>query len=235
MRELPAAVLLLLLALGCGEEPADRLVTPDGQVIVGTVTSIDGSGVEIDGLVRPAPADEPARVVLTGGSSVIGVVTADGEGYTLATDAGSMELQKGKVASIYWPPTESVTDLVDVPANGGWYNTHLSVDQGTVITVAAAGRANTDTGVAAPAGQEEYSSAISQVPEATSGQLVMRVGEESPPVAVGASWRGAVESGGEVYLAVNSPPDSTMGYYTVSLALEKPVGRGHWALYPHLR
>jgi len=235
MRELPAAVLLLLLALGCGEEPADRLVTPDGQVIVGTVTSIDGSGVQIDGLVRPAPADEPARVVLTGGSSVIGVVTADGEGYGLVTDAGRMDLEKGKVASIYWPPTESVTDLVDVPANGGWYNTHLNVDEGTVITVAAAGRANTDTGVAAPGGQEQYSSAISQVPEATNGQLVMRVGEDAPPVAVGASWRGAVESGGEVYLAVNSPPDSALGYYTVSLVMEEPAGRGHWALYPHLR
>jgi len=235
MREFPAAVLLLLLALGCGEEPADRLVTPDGQVIVGTVTSIDGSGVEMDGLVKPVPADEPARVVLTGGSSVIGVVTADGEGYTVATDAGRMELEKGKVASIYWPPTDALTDLVDVPANGGWYNTHLEISEGTVITVAASGRANLDTGTTGPGGQEQFSSAVSQVPEATSGQLVMKVGAESSPVAVGASWRGAVESGGEVYLAVNSPPDSSMGYYTVSLVLEEPAGRGHWALYPHLR
>ncbi len=213
----------------------DRLVTPDGQVVIGTLTAIDGSGVEIDGLVTPAPTGERARVTLSGGATCIGMVTSDGRGFTVDTDEGSIDLEEGKVAAIYWPPTEAVTDLVDVPANGSWYNTHLAAAEGSVVRVAAAGRVSVETGSAGPGGQDRFSSAIAQVPAATNGQLVMRVGTESAPVAVGDSWQGPVESAGEIYLAVNSPPDSTAGYYTVSLVLEEPAGRGHWALYPHLR
>jgi hypothetical protein len=232
MRELSAVALLLLMVLGCGEEPVDRLVMPDGQVVVGRVTSIDGSGVEIAGLVTPAPTGDAARVTLTGGATYTGVITSDGTGYTLSTDMGQMELKADEVASIYWPPTEAVTDLVDVPANGGWYNTHLAVEDGMVVRVIAAGKANVDTGLSGPEGQDQYSSALAQVTGATSGQLVMRVGTDNTPVAVGKSWQGPVEGSGEVYLAVNSPPDSAVGYYTVSLVLEEPAGRGHWALYP---
>jgi hypothetical protein len=228
-----AAIPLLLVLVACGGSPTDRVVTPDGQLIVGTITSLDGSGIEIDGLSVPAPTGEAARVTLASGATYLGVVSGDGRAYTLRTDMGDVDLKPGQIASIYWPPTESATDLVDVPANGTWYNTHLMAAEGASITVAASGRAAVDTGLSGPGGQDRFSSANAQVPEATSGQLVMRVGEDGTPLPVGDSYSGPVDGAGEVYLAVNAPPDSTAGYYTVSLVVSAPAGTGHWAVYPH--
>mgnify|MGYP006277225191 CR=1 FL=1 len=235
MSKTAAAAIPLLLILACGGRPDDRVVTPDGQLIVGTITRMDGSGMEIGGLDVPAPTGEPARVILTSGARYIGVVSAAEKTFSVRTDMGELELARGQVASIYWPPTDAVTDLVDVPADGAWYNTHLLAEEGTEITVAASGRAAVDTGVSDPGGQDRFSSANAQVPEATSGQLVMRVGENGTPVPVGDGYSGAADGDGEVYLAVNSPPDSTRGHYTVSLVLSGPASAGHWAVYPAAR
>ena len=232
MRKLPVVLLLLALAAGCGKKRFDRIVTPDGQVVAGKITALDDTGVTVDGLAVPVPAAEEARIVLSNGAVYTGVVSGGPETYSIVTEMGEISVEARGVTAIYWPPSARSVDLIDVPANSGWYNTHLQVEEGALVTLAAAGRALTDIGLAGPSGQERFSSSISQVPAATDGQLVMRVGQDAEPVVVGESWQGSTETSGELFLAINSPPDSTSGYYTVSLVVDQPAEHGHWAIYP---
>ncbi|MBD3369394.1 hypothetical protein GF402_03410 [Candidatus Fermentibacteria bacterium] len=232
MRSAFPILLCFLLLTGCTwkEEP-DRMVGPDGQLVVGELTGIEGRLARFDGLEVSLP-EGPARVRLRNGASYLGAVAYDGDALTIEGGTGTLRRSLDDVSSMVWGATGAESYVFDVPAGFGWYNTHVVVSRGTPLGVVAAGTVSEQTGTAGPGGQERYSSTAAAVPEATHGQLVMRIGEASNPVSVGDAWSGPAGSDGEVYFAVNSVGDSSYGYFTVTLLVEEAPISSPCVIYP---
>jgi hypothetical protein len=141
----------------------------------------------------------------------------------------------GSVSAVVWGADNAESLLFDVHAVAGWQNTHLSVSVGDFISIIGVGSATHQTGTSGPEGIDEFSTTSALVPVATSGELVMRIGEEGHPVAVGRDWTGIASAPGELFLAVNYPDETVpevTGFYTVSITLGDGPGMGSVAIYP---
>lgn len=223
---------MFLLVLGCvWEDEPDRMVGLDGQLVIGKLTGMEGRLARFDDLEVPLPGG-PARVRLRNGANYLGAVGYDGDELTIDCGTGVVRSELEDVSSIVWGATGTETYVFDVPAGFGWYNTHVVVSSETPLEVAAAGTVSEQTGTAGPEGQERYSSTASSVPEATHGQLVMRVGEDSGPVSVGNAWSGTAAGEGEVYFAVNSAGEGSHGYFTVTLLVGESPSSSPCVIYP---
>ena len=235
-RYMAAAVLLpVLLLLACLKEPVDRIVTGDGENITGTLTALqEGTAVFESGVSVPVPGGA-ARVYLRNGASCRGTVAMNDGILTVRSPRGELEYPFGSVSAVVWGADHAESLLFDVHAGAGWQNTHLEADEGDFLSVMASGSVTLQTGTSGPSGIDEFSSTAALVPEATSGELVMRIGNTAGPLAVGDSWSGQVQGGGEIFLAVNYPDQrepEVEGFYTVSITLGDGVGRGSVAIYP---
>jgi hypothetical protein len=230
---LTAAV--VLLAASCVESPGDRIVTGDGENIVGTIVSIEPGRVifESGGSV-PLPVSG-SRVYMRDGASSRGEVTMSDGTLRVLSPYGEVDCPFGSVGAIVWGADGAESLLFDVHARAGWQNTHLEVTPGDFVSVTGAGSVTGRTGTTGPEGSERFSTSSALVPTATNGELVMRIGEDGQPMAVGSSWSGTASEPGELFLAVTRPDDETLGvtgFYTVSITVGEGPGRGSVAVYP---
>jgi hypothetical protein len=230
------AVLLAAVAIAAScSKQADRLVTADGQVVVGKLLALDAGVAQFKGFTAPVPAVE-ARVTLRGGASYRGeVAVADGM-LTIDARGGAVTARLRDVSCVAWGATGASSVLLDVPASAGWLNTHVEVGEGTIISLAAGGQAAFASGSSGPEGVRQQATTTSLVPEALDGSLVARIGTEGPAFTVGTAWSGAADRSGELWLAVNLPEAGTpSGVYTVSITAGQDPSEGPAALYPARR
>jgi hypothetical protein len=225
----------VLLAASCVESPGDRIVTGDGENITGTIVAIEPGRVlfESGGSV-PLPVSD-ARVYMRSGASSRGEVTMSDGMLRVLSPHGEIDCPFGSVGAIVWGADGAESLLFDVHAPAGWQNTHLEVERGDFVSVTGAGSVTGRTGTTDPGGSERYSTTAALVPTATNGELVMRIGEDGQPIAVGSSWSGTASDQGELFLAVNRPDDGALnvtGFYTVSVTVGEGPGRGSVAVYP---
>lgn len=234
MRLLAASAILFAVISGC-TKPVDRLVTGEGEVLLGRLESLGGGTAEFIGFSCPVPRSE-ARVVLRSGASFTGDVTIS-DGRLVCTRAGGEVSAKLRdVSCVVWGATGAESALFEIPAAAGWINTHIVLERGTQVILLAGGTASFATGASGPEGLERTGTSLSRIPEARDGCLVARIGEDGAPFTVGEEWSGAADASGELWLAVNLPETSTpSGSYTVSVTVGEAVGRDAVALFPARR
>ncbi len=230
---LTAAAILLLAS--CVEPPGDRIVTGDGENVTGTLSTLEHGMAHFEsGVSVPLPTGT-ARVYLRNGASCRGDVTMENGELRVSSTYGVLLYPLGSVSAVVWGADNAESLLFDVHAVAGWQNTHLSVTRGDFISIVGVGSATHQTGTSGPGGIDEFSTTSALVPVATSGELVMRIGEEGQPVVAGTDWSGIASVSGELFLAVNQPDESAAGitgFYTVSVTLGDGPGRGSVAVYP---
>jgi len=203
-----------LFITGCIGETGDVLITGDGSILEGELKSVGEGIVVFSNGSAAVPAE--ARVWLIDGSTFAGEITVS-EGVVRSS------LSSAPMDSVYlvvWGNTNIIQESFSVDAGMGWLDTGIELEQGEMLSLRGEGIVVTETGVTTPEGQNEYSSSVSLVPGATSGQLVFQVGESSMPVAAGSLWIGESEGKGTLRLAVNSPlagSTGSRGVYTVSV------------------
>lgn len=225
----------MLLLTSCVKPPVDRVVTGDGENITGELKSIDDGFVHFEsGISVPVP-NGAARVYIRNGASFSGRVGLEEGEVVVSTYGGNLEFAEDAVSAIVWGADNAESILIDVHARAGWQNTHLVVSEGDFLSLCAAGSVTLETGTSDPGGMDEFSTSTALVPESTSGELVMRIGVDYPPIVVGVAWSGNALYSGELYLAVNTPEQSTRevsGFYIVSVTLGEGTGAGSVAIYP---
>ncbi len=222
MNRIVAVVFLVLVVMlaGCKSRP-DRMITADGNVLSGTLSSIEGRHVVFNDSETFVEYEEGRVFLREGGTSVRGYITFDGGIITVRTDSGEREFAIGDVNSVIWSdPADETSITVQVPAVDGWVNSGISVSPDEKISIHASGTVSMETGTCGPSGIDYFSTATALVPGATNGQLVMTVGE-SAPVAAGSTWTGDSPGIGELWLAVNIPNRGSTGgvggVYTVTV------------------
>jgi hypothetical protein len=224
-----------MLMASCVEPPGDRIVTGDGENVTGTLTELGhGTALFESGISVPLPTGT-ARVYLRNGASCRGEVSLENGEYRVVSVYGEFRYPAGDVGAVVWGADNAESLLFDVHAGAGWQNTHLEVERDDFVSLIATGCATLQTGTSGPEGIDEFSTTSALVPSATSGELVMRIGEENQPVAVGAEWTGSASASGELFLAVNYPDETApevTGFYTVSITVGDRPGRGSVAVYP---
>lgn len=205
-------ILLMSLCAGCAKRTRDVLVQSDGSVIEGQLVSIGPESVVFSS--TSASVQGPGRVWLLNGETFSGTVTLE-DG---SVRAGTQDASADSVMVIVWNRTDIRSESFTVDASQGWLDTGIHVNRGDILSLNASGTVVTETGTSTPEGQNRFSSSVSLVPGATSGQFVYRIGEESTPVAAGDNWAGESASEGNIMLAVNIPVDQSIearGTYTV--------------------
>ena len=225
--------LLALAASGC-KAPADRIVTGDGEIVIGRLESLGDGTARIAGVTVSVPS-APARVWGRSGSTHYGTVAVSGGTLSVRTPGGTMEMPLNSVSMILWGETTVESRVFDVPARAGWICTHLLVTPGDFITVSSGGRTLTEAGYSEPDGIEEFSSTVSLAPQAVGGSLVMRIGPEGDVIQVGSHWSGNAPAGGELFLAVNTLLEgegASEGRYTAVVTAGSRPGRGATAIFP---
>lgn len=207
--------LLLLIPFmfaGCRKRTGDVLVQSDGSVIEGELVSISAGTVDFKS--QSAAVQGAGRVWLLNGETFSGTVAFENG----TVRAGTGEAPAESVMVIIWDNIAVQSESFAVDASQGWLDTGIPIDQGDMVSIRASGTVVTETGTSSPAGQNRFSSSVSLVPGATSGQLVFRTGEVGTPVAAGESWVGESPSAGSLMLAVNVPMSSgneARGTYSV--------------------
>jgi hypothetical protein len=230
------AVLLAAVAFtaSCTKQ-ADRLVTADGQVVVGKLLALESGVAEFRGFTATVPVVE-ARVTLRGGASYRGEVSVADGMLTVDARGGAVTARLRDVSCVAWGATGASSSLLDVPAAAGWLNTHIEVGEGMIVSLAAGGQAAFASGSSGPEGVRQQATTASLVPEALDGSLVARIGTDGPAFTVGTSWSGTADRAGELWLAVNLPDAGTpSGVYTVSVTVDQDPADGPAALYPARR
>ncbi|MCD4708744.1 MAG: hypothetical protein K8S62_13505 [Candidatus Sabulitectum sp.] len=202
----------LLIFVGCMERTGDVLVIADGTVLEGELQTIESGKV----IFSEGSADVPGhgRVWCLDGRTFAGEISASGG----TIRSGSNSVPADSVYLVVWGNSDIDQETLTVDAALGWLNTGIELEQGEMLSIQGTGTVVTETGISSPQGQEKYSSSVSRVPGATSGQLVFRVGEDGQPVAAGISWIGESPGDGTLMLAVNVPLEGSMGsrgVYTV--------------------
>ena len=223
----------ILLLSGCFKGTGDVLLQADGTIVQGTLESMGyGRAVFDSGTAR---YEGEGTIWLPGGRVMQGE-TGYSDGFF---SAGSRRVPRDSVLVIVWSGEPLETGTFAVDAARGWLDTGIPVEMGDMISVTARGEVVTETGRSGPDGQERYSSSVALAPGATSGQLVLKAGENGQPVASGSAWTGEAPGSGNLMLAVNVPSHGSMepaGVYTVQVSCG-PSGRepGMAAFYPASR
>ena len=225
-------IILVFMFTGCGKQKYDRMITSDGQVIVGELQNISGGTAMIDSIRIPLPPGN-ARILFKNGACLYGSVRMDEEGFIITGSFGTIEASSGNVSIIYWGPEVVEQQIIDVHAGAGWLNTHIEVSEGDLINVTAAGTVSVTGTVIGPEGDPKYSCINGLVPSASYGRLVMRTGIEGSMTVLGESWAGEAVTTGELFLGINTETDDGDGFYTVSLSVvsEGDQRAGHVAIY----
>jgi hypothetical protein len=227
---IPLVFSVVLAAASCVDKPDDVLVTADGTVVTGKIQSIEPGEVIISGVAVKTP--ETGRIWCKDGSTYAGVIHAsDG-----VFQAGSGVVPGGSVRVIIWGDTSVYRETFSIDATRGWLNTGIGMEEGEMLSLHSTGAVVTETGTATPQGQEKFSSSVSLVPSATSGQLVFQTGESGQPVAAGSTWVGESPGSGTLMLAINVPLVGSLaprGVYTVTVTAGTNPGRsGAVVFYP---
>lgn len=209
------AITVFLTLVSCTDRTGDILVAADGTVLEGELQTI-GSGRAV---FFQGSADVPdhGRVWCLNGRTFAGEITASGG--VIRSDFNSIPADS--VYLIIWGNSDIDQETFTVDAALGWLNTGIELEQGEILSLQGTGTVVTETGISTPQGQEKFSSSVSRVPGATSGQLVFKVGEDGQPVAAGSCWIGESSCTGALMLAVNVPLEGSMGsrgVYTVTVA-----------------
>ena len=234
IKKAPFAVLALVTVFlslsACLREPVDVLVSADGSVFTGKLQSIaSGRAVFESGQVN-VPAI--GRIWCLDGTTQSGEVAASDGVFT----AGTFSVPLDSIYLIMWGDSDLKRESFSVDAALGWLNTGIELEQGAMLSLQGTGTVVTETGTSTPDGQEKFSSSVSLVPGATSGQLVFRVGEEGQPVAAGSSWIGESPNSGALMLAVNVPLEGSLasrGVYSVVVNAGAIAGQaGTVVFYP---
>ncbi len=206
-------IAILLISVACGNKPVDILVAADGTIITGDLQTI-GSGEAVFS-ARVVDIPDQGRIWCLDGSTFAGEITASGGVFR----SGSFSVPEDSVYLVVWGNTDIHQETFTVDAALGWQNTGIELIQGEMLSLHSTGLVATETGTATPRGQEKFSSSVSLVPGATSGQLVFKVGESGQPVAAGDTWIGESPGDGTLMLAVNVPLEGSLcsrGVYTVT-------------------
>jgi len=219
-----------LVAVSCGGKPVGVLTASDGTVVTGQLQSIISGKAVVSGVTVDVPSE--ARVWCKDGSTFTGAIeVSDG-----VVVSGANSVPVDSVYIIVWgdPAVHNETFFVD--AADGWLNTGIELQEGVMFSLHSTGTVVTETGTATPQGQEKFSSSVSLVPGATSGQLVFRAGETEQSVAAGSTWVGESPGSGVLMLAVNVPLEGSLvsrGVYTVTVtAGTNGTGSGAVVFYP---
>jgi hypothetical protein len=226
-------LLLALLVGGCSEK-LDRLITADGLVVAGRLSSVTGSTVSFTDAAAVTVGSGSAMVFLREGGSLGGAVSVTDGVLTLSGE--DVRIPVNDVEMIVWAdPSYEERITVEVPARDGWVSSGMEVSRGDMLSVSASGTVTMETGTCGPEGLTKYSTTTALFPGATNGQLVLTVGE-SMPLAAGSLWTGPSPDSGMVYLAVNLPegePSAVSGgVLTVTALRSGGPGEGTWVLYP---
>ncbi len=228
---------LIVMLAGCKSRP-DRMITADGTVLSGTLSSIEGRHIIFSNSETFVEYEEGRVFLREGGTSFRGYITFDGGKITVRTNSGEREFAVGEVNSVIWSnPADETTITVQVPAVDGWVNSGIYVSENERISIHASGTVSMETGTCGPSGIDYFSTSTALVPGATNGQLVITVGESSP-VAAGSTWTGDSPGNGELWLAVNIPNrGSTAGVGGVySVTVLKTAGiMNNSVLYPAVK
>jgi hypothetical protein len=228
-----ALPLLLALLGGCSEK-LDRLITADGLVVAGRLSSVQGSTVSFADAGAVTVGSGSAMVFLREGGSLGGAVSVtDG---VLTLSGQDLRIPLNDVEMVVWAdPSYEERITVEVPARDGWVRSGMEVSLGDMLTVSASGTVSMETGTCGPEGLTKFSTTTALFPGATNGQLVLTVGE-SIPIAAGSLWTGPSPDSGMVYFAVNLPegePSAVSGgVFTVTALRSSGPGAGTWVLYP---
>lgn len=203
----------LFVFAACGNKSVDVLVAADGTVMTGDLQTI-GSGVAVfsSGVVD---VPDHGHIWCLDGRIASGQITASDGVFR----SGSFSVPEDSVYLIVWGDSDIFQETFTVDAVMGWHDTGIYLETGDMLSLHSTGIVVTETGTATPQGQEKFSSSVSLVPGATSGQLVFKVGEGGEPVAAGSSWIGESPSDGTLMLAVNVPLEGSLGargIYTVT-------------------
>ncbi|MCK5131102.1 MAG: hypothetical protein KAR40_02995 [Candidatus Sabulitectum sp.] len=208
------AVSVLLISVACADKPVDVLVAADGTVLTGELQTIEyGKAVFAGGTID---VPDHGLVWCLDGSTFAGEITASGGVFR----SDSCSVPEDSVLMIVWGNSDVHQETFTVDASLGWQDTGILLEQGEIFSLRGTGTVVTETGTATPQGQEKFSSSVSLVPGATSGQLVFQVGEGGQPVAAGCSWVGESPDAGTLLLAVNVPLEGSSGsrgVYTVTV------------------
>jgi small nuclear ribonucleoprotein (snRNP)-like protein len=219
-----------LVLTSCVGKPVDVLTASDGTVVTGQLQSIVSGTAVISGAEVDVPSE--GRVWCKNGSTFAGVIEAS-DGVIVS---GSNSVPVESVYLVVWGDTGVHHETFAVNAAHGWLNTGIDMQEGVVFSLRSTGTVVTETGTATPQGQEKFSSSVSLVPGATSGQLVFRTGETQQPVAAGSTWVGKSPGSGVLMLAVNVPLEGSVesrGVYTVTVtAGTNGTGSGSVVFFP---
>lgn len=224
---------LLLSALACSDR-LDRVITADGLVVTGHLSSVQGGTISFTDTSPLSIGSGTGRIYLREGGSLGGAVAVS-DGMLTVSGAGD-PVPIGDVEMVIWSdPSYEATITLDVPAWGGWIPSGLEVDRGDMVAVSASGTVTMETGTCGPGGLTKYSTTTALFPGATNGALVLRVGEATP-IAAGSLWSGPSPDSGMVFFAVNLPEERPSavsgGVFTVSARRGRGPGEGSWTLFP---
>ena len=224
------AMAFLLSFAACINKPVDVLVTADGTVIAGKLETITSGRAVFDSDQVNVP--DIGRIWCLDGTTQVGDVAVSDGLFSIGTFSASSD----SVYLVVWGNTDLERGSFSVDAALGWLNTGIELERGATLSLHGTGTVVTETGTSTPDGQEKFSSSVSLVPGATSGQLVFRVGEEGHPVAAGSCWIGESPDSGVLMLAVNIPLEGSLdarGVYTVTVnAGMLPGQAGTVVFYP---
>jgi len=219
-----------LVLVSCGGKPVDVLTASDGTVVTGQLQSIVSGKAVVSGAEVDVPSE--GRVWCRNGTTFAGAIGAS-DGVIVS---GSNSIPVDSVYIIVWGDPGVHNETFSVDAADGWLNTGIELQEGVMFSLHGTGTVVTETGTATPQGQEKFSSSVSLVPGATSGQLVFRTGETEQPVAAGSTWVGESPGSGVLMLAVNVPLEGSLeprGVYTVTvIAGTNGTGSGTVVFYP---
>ncbi|OPX31353.1 MAG: hypothetical protein B1H09_03120 [Gemmatimonadaceae bacterium 4484_173] len=219
-----------LVLASCGGKPVDVLTVSDGTVVTGQLQSISSGKAVVSGVTVDIPPE--GRVWCKNGSTFAGVISASDGVIVSGTNSAPVD----SVYIVVWGNTDIHNETFAVDAAHGWLNTGIEMQEGEMFSLRSTGTVVTETGTATPQGQEKFSSSVSLVPGATSGQLVFRTGEIQQPVAAGSTWVGKSPGSGVLMLAVNVPlegSEESRGIYAVTVtAGTNGTGSGSVVFYP---
>ncbi len=223
-------VTLFLLLTACINKPVDVLVSADGTVLTGTLQSIaSGTAVFESGRVD---VPDIGRIWRLDGTTQSGPVVASDGIFSIGTFSASSD----SLYLIVWGNPDLNQESFSVDAALGWLDTGIELNQGAILSLHGTGTVVSETGTSTPDGQEKFSSSVSLVPGATSGQLVFKVGDAGQPVAAGSSWIGESPNSGALMLAVNVPLEGSLearGVYSVVVNAAVIAGQaGTVVFYP---
>ncbi|MBN1433124.1 hypothetical protein JW921_00075 [Candidatus Fermentibacterales bacterium] len=224
--------MLTLLAAGC-RKPLDKYFTSDGNVVAGKVLELSGGRLLLADSTSVMVPQGPARLMLRSGASYYGQVRIEDDRVFVDCPAGDRSFPLELASVVSWADESVDHVVVDIPACAGWLNSHVAVEEGDLISLAAGGSTSALGEMYGPEGSEAMSGTASLVPEAMIGRLVLRIGQDGPVLSVGRDWSRESPADGELFLAVNSPVSGSDGVYTVSIMIsrQRQDGSGPVALY----